>query len=80
MGLFNRRRADTAERADARAGIEAFWQWWAVTAAEIADAVPAGRLDRYVDVVTRRVHAIDPGLAWEFGPGVHSEHQLTVTA
>lgn len=80
MGLFSRRKPDSGSPPDAGAGIAAFWQWWTASAPEIAAAIPAGSLERYAEVVARRVREIDPGLAWEFGPGRTSEHQLTVTA
>lgn len=66
--------------ADISAGIEEFWRWWDGVAGELAEAVPAGRLADHVNAVSRQVAAIHPELAWEFGRGIHSEHQLTVTA
>ncbi len=80
MGLFRRRKPATVQATDPRAGIADFWQWWAVAAAELADAIPMATVNRYVDVMTAHVSAIDPGLAWEFAPGRTSRHQLTVTA
>ncbi len=78
MSLFRKKAPKRAS--DPAAAIAAFWQWWASSAADIAAAFPAGRLPEYAGDVRRRVHAIDPGLAWEFGPGVNSQYQLTVTA
>lgn len=80
MGLFSRRKPEPSTAVDHGAAIAAFWRWWASSAADIAAAIPAGSLGQYVDVVTSQVHAIHPGLAWEFGAGTSSRHQLTVTA
>lgn len=80
MGLFHRRGSTSDQASDPRAAIADFWQWWAVAAAELADAIPMATVSRYVAVVTARVSAIDPGLTWEFAPGRTSRHQLTVTA
>lgn len=79
MSLFRKRKRETTD-AELSAKLEEFWRWWDSAAGELADAVPAGRLAEHVDAVSERVNAIDPELAWEFGPGIHSEHQLTVTA
>lgn len=79
MGLFSKRKREPSD-AEIGAGIEEFWRWWSGVAGELAEAVPAGRLVDHADAVNGRVEAIHPELAWEFGRGVHSEHQLTVTA
>jgi hypothetical protein len=79
VGLFSKRKREPSD-AEIGAGIEEFWRWWAGAARELAEAVPAGRLVDHADAVTERVDAIHPELAWEFGRGIHSEHQLTVTA
>ncbi|MCF4121698.1 DUF695 domain-containing protein [Antribacter sp. KLBMP9083] len=79
MSLFSKRKRETSD-ADVSAGIDEFWRWWDGAAGELAEAVPAGRLAEHVDAVSERVAAIHPELAWEFGQGIHSEHQLTVTA
>jgi hypothetical protein len=58
-----------------------FWSWWrAVGAAETARAFDSGRVDGVQRSIGPRVAAIEPGLAWEFGPGATSRHQMTVTA
>lgn len=81
MGLFSRRRSpQDVHRARAEA-IDAFWQWWrtdgaAATAAALADRAP----ERMVDAISRHVHAVDPGLAWELAGGRDGhEHILVVT-
>jgi hypothetical protein len=79
VGLFSKRKREPSE-SDVRTGIEEFWRWWDGAAGELAEAVPAGRLVDHVNAVSARVAAIHPELAWEFGQGIHSEHQLTVTA
>lgn len=76
MGLFGNRKREPSDGV----GIDGFWRWWDGAAEELAEAVPAGRLAEHVDAVSKRVAAIHPELAWEFGQGIHSEHQLTVTA
>lgn len=67
------------QQRDARPQIDEFWRWWDGAAAGIAASIPAGNLMGHVDDVSERVHAIDPGLAWEFGPGSEAQHQLVVT-
>lgn len=79
MGLFGRRPKPRTPDAQ-KAAISAFWTWWASNAQSIADSIPTGELERFVKPMSARVHAIDPGLAWEFGAGTSSRHQLTVTA
>lgn len=79
MGLFGRRSKPRTPEAQ-KAAIAAFWSWWADSAQSIADSIPAGQLDRFIKPMSARVHAIDPGLAWEFGAGISSQHQLTITA
>jgi hypothetical protein len=78
VGWFSRGKRD--KTGDVGAGIEEFWRWWNGAAGELAEAVSAGRLADHVDAVSARVAAIHPELAWEFGKGIHTEHQLTVTA
>lgn len=80
MGLFSRHKPHPQPSADARVAIGEFWRWWASVSDELAAAIPDGRLQQYIEVLAQRVHSIDPGLAWEFGPGRTSEHRLTVTA
>lgn len=79
MGLFGRKPQQRTVDAQ-RAAIAAFWSWWAQNAQPIADSIPVGQLDRFIKPMSARVHAIDPHLAWEFGAGISSQHQLTVTA
>ncbi|GAA0580049.1 DUF695 domain-containing protein [Kribbella sandramycini] len=77
MPIFKRRKSAAVE-ADP---IGAFWTWWTETgAAELADAVtdgwPAGLTATFGDRISR----IHPELDWEFGPGLHAQHALIVTA
>lgn len=71
--------------------IAEFWAWWPTVASRYAavfdgaggDATAAAGLtpDQIIPVLSEKVHAIDPGLVWEFGPGVEgARHCLTVTA
>jgi hypothetical protein len=80
VALFSRRRSSAAAASQARA-IDEFWAWWrAAGARESAEAIAAGDPERTATMLSRRVHAVDKGLAWELGPGsAGSEHVLTVT-
>ncbi len=61
--------------------VEGFWAWWRASGAStLAEAFDTGRVEGVVDLVGPRVHAIHPGLAWEFAPGAVSRHSLTVSA
>jgi hypothetical protein len=79
MALFGKRRQSTSDSGPSDA-ITRFWQWWSSSADELARAISTGELVNYVPEVTDLVKAIDPGLAWEFGPGLHGGHSFTVTA
>ncbi|SER70156.1 hypothetical protein [Corynebacterium cystitidis] len=79
MGMFNRKPKKPSGQAKPDP-IEEFWQWWERNQHSITDAIEKGTLNDYVEPLTGRVQAIDPRLAFEFGPGVESQHQLTVTA
>lgn len=59
--------------------IEEFWAWWATARSGIETAIENGDWGDLPDHLTERVHAIDPGLSWEFGPGVTARHCLCVT-
>lgn len=76
MKLFRR----SATR-DPHSAVEDFWRWWGVEGAgRTARAIDERSLERWAHVLTEHVHAIDPGLAWELGPGASSRHVLVVTA
>jgi Family of unknown function (DUF695) len=79
VGLFGRRpKARTAQAQ--KAAIATFWTWWDQNAQPIADSIATGELERFIKPMSARVHAIDPGLSWEFGAGDSSRNQLTITA
>jgi hypothetical protein len=59
--------------------IDAFWSWWQSARGPLAKAIDDRTLDAWVDPLTEHVRAVDPGLAWELGPGVRSQHHLCVT-
>lgn len=62
-------------------GPEAFWSWWAQEGRTSTTAAAArGAAADTVEVLGRAVSALDPGLAWEVGPGELCEHVLVVTA
>ena len=79
MGLFRRRRDSAgAERV---AALARFWDWWSgAGAAEVGGALEEGRIGDATALVAARVHAVDPGLAGDLGPGTTSTHRLVVTA
>jgi hypothetical protein len=61
--------------------IAEFWKWWADTGADaFAGAAATGDYGRLPEQLSKRVHAIDPGLAWELGRGTHAQHVLVVTS
>ena len=77
MALFRRR----PRPHDSPADVDAFWQWWSAEgAARTAEAIDARDLDAWASVLSQRVDAVHPGLAWELGAGAASEHVLVVTA
>jgi Family of unknown function (DUF695) len=80
MSIF--RRKASAGPSDARhAAIAAFWDWWVGTASgQVAAALVARRPEQVVELLTARTKKIDPGMAWELGPGTTSEHVLVVSA
>lgn len=58
-----------------------FWDWWRREGARASVASIEGHDPRRIaPEVSRRVDALHPGLAWEFGPGDLSDHLLVVTA
>ncbi|CAN5736474.1 hypothetical protein BH09MYX1_BH09MYX1_18150 [soil metagenome] len=61
-------------------GIAAFWEWWKTASEGIAGGFKSGGLtEDFVQAVSDHVHAIHPGLDWEFGPGLESEHHLCLS-
>lgn len=74
LGHSTRSRSDRA--------VEAFWVWWTRAGrTECAEAVRVADVSSVIPELTSLVEAIEPGLAWEFGPGKDgSAHRLTVTA
>ena len=75
--LFRKARSD-ASREDP---IAAFWSWWSTTRRSVEDAIDAKELPQsLIDDISRHVIAIDPGLAWEIGPGRRARYQLCVSA
>lgn len=81
MGWFGGRKA---ERKNTGAGVEAaiaeFWRWWAQAAPSLEAAISNGTLGEQAGQINAQVTAIDPNLAWEFGPGHSSQHHFTVSA
>src|SRR6187399_1447322 len=57
-------------RAPAADPIAEFWAWWETAKGPLAQAIHNRTVSEWTDPISERVHAIDPGLAWELGPGV----------
>jgi Family of unknown function (DUF695) len=80
MGIFGRRKSGERSVQAQASAISAFWAWWQDEgASQIAAAISAGDPERLVPVLSARVQAIDPGLAWELGSGTVSQHLLVVS-
>lgn len=59
----------------------AFWGWWnSEGAASVVEAINSRDFSSVVDVITDKVEAIHPDLAWELGPGSAAEHRITLSA
>lgn len=66
--------------AETSSAIDEFWQWWPTVSDEVARSMEEGRSQEWIEEISRHVHAIDPGLAWELGPGNESSHHLALSA
>jgi hypothetical protein len=81
VAFFRRRNSAAEVGASQVETIAAFWSWWQDQGArESAQAIADGEPERMVGPLSRRVHAIDPGLAWELAPGTAGGHVLVVTS
>lgn len=58
--------------------IQDFWAWWPSARPRIADAITSGQWDELAGEIAVRVHAIDPELDWEIGPGRRSAHAFNL--
>jgi hypothetical protein len=58
--------------------IAEFWIWWTTARPSIERALADGDVSPVNDQLTARVKAIDPGLAWELGPGGDDSHGLAL--
>lgn len=64
-----------------REAINAFWTWWPTVAEDFAKSFKSGGpAQGLIDAMVAHVAAIDPGLDWEFGPGVKSTHHLCLSS
>ena len=63
-----------------REAIKAFWTWWPTVAEAFAKSFKSGPSQSLIDAMVAHVAAIDPGLDWEFGPGVKSTHHLCLAS
>lgn len=77
MALFSRRKSATTKGDP----IESFWSWWQDSGGQMV-AAAIGRKEplSVVPDIAQHVKAIDAGLDWELGSGLHAEHVLVVTA
>ena len=66
--------------AAARAGIDEFWRAWPELQPQLDKAVATNDGDAVVALVSPRVDAIHPGLAWEHAKGISAANALVVTA
>jgi hypothetical protein len=77
---FFRRRTAARTGASQVETIARFWSWWHEEgAAQTAQAIKDGAPERAAPALSAHVDAIDPGLAWELGPGPDGGHVLVVT-
>jgi hypothetical protein len=61
--------------------IARFWSWWNSGGAEqTALAIVDQEPERMVAALSKQIKAINPGLAWELGPGSENAHVLVVSA
>src|SRR5262247_791243 len=56
-----------------------FWAWWTGAAPRIAQASDSRTVAELVVEISGAVHAINPGLAWELGPGRSGKHAFTLS-
>ena len=61
------------------AAIRAFWVWWDQARPHVETAIDTGEWGGLVEEILSHVHAIDPGLAWNFSPGQRARHALCVS-
>lgn len=67
--------------ADPGARLDAFWAWWRTAGPRIAAALDAKDASSFVEELSERIHAIDPELAWETGPGRKgARHHLALSS
>ena len=74
MVIFGRRR----DR-DPKAGIAAFWSWWAQAKDRLDLALSAGELGGIDRALSARVAAIHPDIAWELTAGQAARHALVLS-
>jgi hypothetical protein len=57
-----------------------FWRWWPGARERIAGAIESGGLDQpLIGEISGAVSSIDPGMAWELGPGRSSRYAFCVS-
>ena len=62
-------------------GIAAFWARWPALRPQLDEAIGNGNFGSLPDEISALVHAIDPHLEWELGPGQNgARHALTLSA
>lgn len=70
----------TNERTNVADGFADFWAWWHDSRSTITDSLAERDMEHLAAEVTQHVHAIDPRLSWEIGPGHVSEYVLIVSS
>jgi hypothetical protein len=77
----DRKGAAQADLAEVGVRLDAFWTWWRSASPRVAAAFDAGQGESIVDELSARIHAIDPHLAWDTGPGLRgARHHLALSS
>jgi hypothetical protein len=63
-------------KSNVRQAIGKLWQWFPRAAQKLGEQEPSSEFTAKLDSLVRRIH---PDIAWEIGPGIHSEWQLVIS-
>ncbi len=80
MRFLRRGGSGASDDGDLDARLAAFWRWWASAKDDLAAAIERAELEAWVEPISKAVHGVQQGLAWELGTGLVSKHQLVITA
>ena len=80
--LWGKRRRESTSSGSTGDPIDAFWTWWSGVSDELARSYESKQplSDNVLEQISAHVTAIDPGLAWETGPGVTSRHHFAMSS